>query len=49
MRYPATPGPWIAQSTRLWLSYAIDFRNYHKINIDLHRIYGPVVRILPNE
>ncbi|MCJ1389798.1 hypothetical protein MMC18_002655 [Xylographa bjoerkii] len=44
-----TPGPWIAKFTRLWLMWAINTRSWDKINIRLHRKYGPVVRISPNE
>ena len=44
-----TPGPWIAKFTRLWLLRAINSREYQKINVELHRKYGPVVRISPNE
>ena len=43
------PGPWIAKFTRLWLLGAINSREYQKINVELHRNYGPVVRISPNE
>ena len=43
------PGPWIAKFTRLWLLRAINSREYQKINVELHRKYGPVVRISPNE
>lgn len=43
------PGPWLARFTRIWLLKAINSRKYQDINIDLHRKYGPVVRIAPNE
>ena len=43
------PGPWIAKFTRLWLLRAINSREYQRINVELHRKYGPVVRISPNE
>ena len=43
------PGPWIANFTRLWLLRAINSREYQRINVELHRKYGPVVRISPNE
>lgn len=43
------PGPWLAKFTRFWLFRAINTRKYQHINIDLHRKYGPIVRIAPNE
>ena len=43
------PGPWIAKFARLWLLRAINSREYQRINVGLHRKYGPVVRISPNE
>ena len=43
------PGPWLAKFTRLWLFRAIASRKWDQINIELHRKYGPVVRIAPNE
>ncbi len=43
------PGPWIAKFTRLWLLKAINSREYQSINVELHKKYGPVVRISPNE
>ena len=43
------PGPWIAKFTRFWLLGAINSREYQRINVELHRKYGPVVRISPNE
>ena len=43
------PGPLLARFTRFWLLKAIASREVHKISIELHRKYGPVVRIAPNE
>ena len=43
------PGPLLARFTRLWLTKAIYSRKYHKINTEIHRKYGPIVRIAPNE
>lgn len=45
----SVPGPFLAKFTRLWLAKAIASRKFDKINIELHRKYGPVVRIAPNE
>ena len=43
------PGPWLASCSRLWkfISTARGRTNYEFI--DLHRHYGPIVRIAPNE
>ncbi|KAK4690313.1 hypothetical protein P7C71_g6448, partial [Lecanoromycetidae sp. Uapishka_2] len=45
----SVPGPFLAKFTRLWLAKAIASRKFDQINIELHRKYGPVVRIAPNE
>lgn len=42
------PGPFLARFTRLWELYHTAQRNDHQLNIDLHRKYGPVVRLAPN-
>ncbi|KAH9909692.1 cytochrome P450 [Xylariomycetidae sp. FL2044] len=43
------PGPFLASCTRLWkfVSTATERTNYH--HMELHKKYGPVVRISPNE
>ena len=43
------PGPPFAKYTRFWLCKAINSRKYHEINVNIHRKYGPIVRISPNE
>ncbi|KAL9636727.1 MAG: hypothetical protein Q9164_002642 [Protoblastenia rupestris] len=43
------PGPWLAKFTRIWLFTAIAKRDFQTTNVDLHRKYGPIVRIAPNE
>ena len=43
------PGPWLAKFTRIWLFNAIARRDFQTTNVDLHRKYGPIVRIAPNE
>lgn len=43
------PGPWLARYTRLWLYLEIRNGRFHTKNIELHRRYGPIVRIAPNE
>lgn len=45
----SVPGPRLAKFTRLWLANAIYSRQYHKISTEIHRQYGPIVRIAPNE
>ena len=42
-------GPWLARLTRLWLLRATASRKFEKINMQLHRKYGPIVRVAPNE
>ena len=42
-------GPWLARFTRFWYARSTYSRQGHKINMDLHKKYGPVVRIAPNE
>ncbi len=42
-------GPWLARFTRLWYAKSAYSRQGHKINMDLHKKYGPIVRIAPNE
>ncbi|KAK9446818.1 cytochrome P450 family protein [Limtongia smithiae] len=43
------PGPWLARHTRLWKLYQYSTGQYHFININLHRKYGPIVRVAPGE
>ncbi|KAF2472492.1 cytochrome P450, partial [Lindgomyces ingoldianus] len=43
------PGPKIAAITRIWLAYHSRKGNNHEFEPALHRKYGPVVRISPNE
>ncbi|KAK1764513.1 cytochrome P450 [Phialemonium atrogriseum] len=43
------PGPWLAAYTRLWKLYHTSRDNMELVNIDLHRRYGPIVRIAPHE
>ncbi|KAH6715260.1 cytochrome P450 oxidoreductase [Leptodontidium sp. MPI-SDFR-AT-0119] len=43
------PGPFWARFTRWWKFIEIYRGEFEKTNIELHRRYGPVVRISPNE
>ncbi|TVY12611.1 Pisatin demethylase [Lachnellula arida] len=43
------PGPRIARFTRLWYLYQIYQGRFEQVNIELHRKYGPIVRIAPGE
>ncbi|KAI1165153.1 cytochrome P450 [Nemania serpens] len=43
------PGPFFASCTRLWKIRSVISENTHWHHVDLHRTYGPVVRIGPNE
>lgn len=43
------PGPLLARYTRLWYLYKIYQGDFEKTNIELHKRFGPVVRIAPNE
>ncbi|KAI1176073.1 cytochrome P450 [Nemania sp. FL0916] len=43
------PGPFFASCTRLWKIRSVISENTQWDHVDLHRKYGPVVRIGPNE
>ncbi|KAI8634708.1 cytochrome P450 family protein [Xylariaceae sp. FL1651] len=43
------PGPFAAKLSSAWHVYAIRKGRWHRDLVDLHRRYGPVVRIGPNE
>lgn len=43
------PGPFAAKLTELWRTRKYFQGNWHNDILDLHRKYGPVVRIAPNE
>lgn len=42
------PGPTIAAYTKLWRLYDVRKGQAHRTAIELHRKYGPLVRIGPN-
>lgn len=43
------PGPFLASFSRLWKVYSTATGRTHLQHIDLHKKYGPIVRIAPNE
>ncbi|KAI0541875.1 cytochrome P450 family protein [Xylaria digitata] len=45
----AFPGPLAAKFTKIWRAYGMYKGTWHRDIVDLHRKYGPVVRIGPNE
>lgn len=45
----AFPGPFAAKFTKIWRAYATYRGQWHREIIELHRRYGNVVRIGPNE
>jgi len=43
------PGPFLARFTRLWYFVEIYKGSFERTNIELHKKYGPIVRIAPKE
>jgi hypothetical protein len=43
------PGPFLARFTRWWYFIEIYKGSFELTNIELHRKYGPIVRIAPHE
>ncbi|POS81531.1 pisatin demethylase [Diaporthe helianthi] len=43
------PGPWLASMTRLWKVISTASTHTHLEHIELHKKYGPIVRVAPNE
>ncbi|KAJ5287205.1 cytochrome protein [Penicillium angulare] len=41
------PGPFLARFTRLWYFNRVLSGNFDKENLDLHKKYGPIVRLSP--
>jgi hypothetical protein len=48
-RLAAVPGPFLASITRLWLVYQSRTLQRHRVEMALHKKYGKIVRISPNE
>ena len=44
----SVPGPYLASVSNLWKINAVYFGEMHRKNIEVHKKYGPVVRIGPN-
>ncbi|KAL2292125.1 hypothetical protein FJTKL_10773 [Diaporthe vaccinii] len=42
------PGPFLAKYTNLWRTWHASRRNIHLVYQELHRKYGPIVRVGPN-
>ena len=47
--YSDIPGPFLASLTRLWLARSVLSGKAEHAQRDLHKKYGPLVRIAPNE
>jgi hypothetical protein len=43
------PGPFVAKFTQFWRLRKYAQRHWHEDIVNLHRYYGPVVRVSPNE
>ncbi|KAH7093666.1 cytochrome P450 [Paraphoma chrysanthemicola] len=43
------PGPFLTRFTRLWYLRRTRLGHFHEDNIELHRKYGSIVRIAPNQ
>lgn len=43
------PGPFLARFTRLWYFFEVYKGSFEISNLGLHKTYGPIVRIAPNE
>jgi len=43
------PGPFLARFTRLWYFFEVYKGSFEITNLNLHKKYGPIVRIAPYE
>ncbi|KAI9035581.1 cytochrome P450 [Aspergillus affinis] len=48
LRLSGIPGPWLAGYTRLWKLHNVWQGQHHQTALELHRRYGPLVRIGPD-
>ncbi|CEN61002.1 hypothetical protein ASPCAL07672 [Aspergillus calidoustus] len=47
--YARYPGPFLASISRLWIVMEIFQGRAHRTQAELHKKYGPIIRIAPNE
>lgn len=47
-RLRSIPGPFTARFTRLWYFWKVWLGNFEETNIELHKEYGPIVRVAPD-
>lgn len=45
----SVPGPFLARFTRLWYFYKVWCGDFELVNVELHKRYGPIVRIAPGQ
>lgn len=43
------PGPFLPSISSWWLVYHTRTKQFHRTSIALHKAYGPIIRIAPNE
>lgn len=43
------PGPFLARFTRFWYFWEIYRGSFEATDVELHRKYGPIIRIAPGE
>ena len=43
------PGPFLARFSRFWYFFELYKGSFEETNIELHKKYGPIVRIAPHE
>ncbi|KAH8887949.1 cytochrome P450 [Thozetella sp. PMI_491] len=48
-RLSSIPGPFICKVTGLWRTYRYFIMSWHDDVVKLHQVYGPVVRVAPDE
>jgi hypothetical protein len=47
--YSSIPGPFLASFSKLWITIRYFRGTWHNDILDIHRQYGPVVRIAPDD
>ncbi|RFU28324.1 hypothetical protein B7463_g7997, partial [Scytalidium lignicola] len=48
-RLRSIPGPFVARFTKQWFFWKVWQGDFEVTNIDLHKKYGPIVRVAPNQ